>query len=240
MRDGGKVLAICRDPAIRRLLSVLLGTGSYRVFWSQSLWGDPVPPVECRPDIVVLDLDPPGAVSLPLIVSVREWTPCPILVLSAQTAATDKAAALDAGASDYLVKPFEGIEFLARVRALLRRDCAFAPDACIDDGTLRVSLATRQVSINGRRVEFTATEEAVFYILARHAGAFVTSRQCARAIWGSDAASRLRELRVYVDRLRRKLETLGSAPVIKSIGRGGYSLTLGARHNHGPAKPNLA
>ena len=237
MREGGKVLAISRDPAIRRLLAVLLETGCHRVSWAQSLSDGSAPAVESRPDIIVLDLDPPGAAGVAVVGSLREWTPCPILVLSTQAAAADKAAARDAGANDYLVKPFEGIEFLARLRALLRRDCAFAPDACLDDGILRVSLATRQVSINGRRVGLTATEEAVFYILARHAGAFVTSRQCARAIWGSDAAPRLRELRVYVDRLRRKLETPGSAPVIKSIGRAGYSLTLGARQTHGLANP---
>jgi len=233
------VLIVDSDPASRRLLGVLLEAEGYRVRWARTGAEAPAQAAGQRPDCILLDLDLPDADGCEVLRTLRESGPAPVMVVSARTAAAEKVRALDAGASDYLVKPFDGAELLARLRALQRRFAEFAADASVGDGVLHANLATREFSVHGVKLGLTPTEEAVLYLLARHCGAVVSASRLARAICGGDAEANLHELHVYVTRLRRKLQAADAAELLKSEGRAGYRLALGAAHEPASATVDL-
>jgi two-component system KDP operon response regulator KdpE len=161
-----------------------------------------------------------------LLEALREWNAAPILILSARKDVPDKVRALDAGANDFVTKPFFGEELLARLRVLLRSEPPFTGAPLLVTGPLRVDMASRRVAVNGRPVELTATEDAVFYVLARHAGLWVSCAHLVRAVWGAEPSAKIDELREYVWRLRRKLEPQGGGGLIENDGEAGYRLAV--------------
>lgn len=217
------VLVLDADPAIRRLLSVLLEPEKWKPIFAGTAAEGLSLASSHPPDALIVDPELPDSPALRTIAALREWNGAPLLVISEVSDVAAKIAALDAGAKDYLVKPFDGRELLARLRAMLRQD-GFAPDACLDDGFLRINLATREAAVNGQPLLLTATEEAVFYVLARHVGAIVPSETIARAVWGSEAGEKRRAVQVYIERLRRSLQEHGAAGLIQSVGSIGYRL----------------
>jgi two-component system KDP operon response regulator KdpE len=158
--------------------------------------------------------------------AIREWSDAPVLILSGRTSTADKVRALDAGANDYVVKPFAPEELAARLRVLLRSEPPTDDGPSFVNGAMKIDMATREVTVNGRLLGLSATEEAVLHILARHAGKIVPWRRLVRAIWGTDTGTKIHDLKVHISRLRRKLEMRGAAGLIKGQSAVGYTLSL--------------
>jgi two-component system, OmpR family, KDP operon response regulator KdpE len=167
-----------------------------------------------RPDLVVLDLGLPDGDGVDLIRDLRTWSEVPVIVLSARTTENDKIGALDAGADDYLVKPFSAGELLARVRAHLRRRSGGASDGsgAIEFGDVKVDLVRRTVERSGQPLHLTPIEYRLLTHLAAHAHCVLTHRQLLKAVWGPNHAEDTHYLRVYMGHLRRKIEVDPSQP----------------------------
>jgi two-component system KDP operon response regulator KdpE len=218
------------DPAIGRLLRVVLEGERYKALWGRSIADGLAHAVEARPDVIILELDLPDGDGFAMLEALREWNEAPILILSGRTGVADKVRALDAGANDYMNKPFAPEELLARLRVLLRSEPPTSDGPLLVCGALRIDMATHEVTVNGRALEPTATEEAILFILARHAGKLVPRERLVRAIWGTDAASKVNDLKVHIAHLRRKLEENGGFNLIRGGGGAGYSLALADYH----------
>jgi two-component system KDP operon response regulator KdpE len=160
-----------------------------------------------RPDAVILDLGLPGISGIEVIGGLRGWTSVPIIILSARDAEQDKVTALDAGADDYVTKPFGMDELLARLRAALRRNMPEPEHARVETPDFTVDFATKRVTRpDGEEIRLTPTEWGVVEVLVHHAGKLVSQRQLVREVWGSDYVSDSSYLRVHMANIRRKLE----------------------------------
>jgi two-component system KDP operon response regulator KdpE len=225
----GPLLLIIDDEArFRRFLRPSLTARGYRVIEAAS-GEDGVTMVRQHvPDVVLLDLGLPDLDGLDVTRRIRQWSQVPIVVLSARGQEVDKVTALDAGADDYLTKPFGLPELLARLRAALRhrlKQAGVAPESEFCTGGLRVDLAARQVFANGKEVRLTAIEYRLLEVLVQHAGQVVTHRQLLDAVWGPGHAEQTEYLRVYMAHLRRKLEADPSRPRVFRTETGvGYRL----------------
>lgn len=164
------------------------------------------------PDLVLLDLGLPAPSGMEVLSSLRQWSQVPVIVLSARHETRQKIAALDAGADDYLTKPFGIDELLARMRAVLRRQAPSAPGGVIAVGPLTIDLTRSHVERDGQRVHLTPREWAVLATLARADGRLVTQQELIQAVWGPNAFTDTDNVRAVVARLRRKLEPGPGAP----------------------------
>jgi len=222
------ILVIDDEVQIRRLLRVTLESEGYRVREAEtgSLGLNEV--AAEPPDGVVLDLGLPDMDGAEVIRRLREWSRVPILVLSVRVDEDDKIAALDAGADDYLSKPFGGRELLARVRAILRRSHVGAEPAVVRFGNIEFDMAARIVRRNGAEVRLTAREYAVMRLLVQHRGKVVTHRHLLREVWGPNAEENTHYLRVQMTHLRQKLEDEPHSPKHLMTDSGiGYRLVEG-------------
>ena len=202
-----QVLVIEDEPAIRSVLRVLLQAEGYRYIEADTAMRAEIEARSHKPDLLLIDLGLPDADGLKVIRRVRAWSQVPIVVLSARTMEEQKIAALDAGADDYVTKPFSAPELLARIRAALRRDVrGAAPAAALQFGTLRVDLARREAQGTEGEVHLTPLEYRVLASLARHLGSIVMQRQLIREVWGPERQDDSRSLRVCIKNLRAKLE----------------------------------
>jgi two-component system KDP operon response regulator KdpE len=159
-----------------------------------------------RPEVVLLDLGLPDMDGLAVLRRLREWSHVPVLILSVREGAEDKVSALDAGADDYVTKPFESGELLARLRAIQRRATPGSEEPFFRAGSLEIDFNARVVTVKGREVKLTATEYALLKILAQHAGKVITHKQLLREVWGPNAEEQAQYLRVYMTHLRKKIE----------------------------------
>ncbi|MGE0384050.1 MAG: response regulator [Gammaproteobacteria bacterium] len=200
------VLVVEDDAPIRRFLRTALEAESYSVVEAAAIAQGLERAVAAQPDLVVLDLGLPDGDGLEFVRTLRAWSQAPILVLTARTAEDDKIRALDAGADDYLTKPFPAGELLARVRALLRRSRPAPAAPVVEFGDVRLDLAARSVSRAGAPVRLTRTEFDLLALLVANTGKVMTQRRLLREIWGPSLVDSSHYLRVYVGRLRRKLE----------------------------------
>lgn len=204
-----RILVIDDEPAIRRLLHVLLeGAGHEVVSAADASHGLHELALK-SPDLLILDLGLPDLDGLETIKRLREWTRLPVLVLSARSDPADKVAALDLGADDYLTKPFDAPELLARTRALLRRVSSAEDRAVIEIGALSVDLAGHEARAHGNLIPLTPIEFSLLAQLSRHAGRVLTHAHLLEAVWGPKATEQSHYLRVHFAHLRRKLETAG-------------------------------
>ncbi len=201
------LLIIDDEVQIRRLLRVTLEGGGYKVREAETGQLGLQEVAAAAPDGVVLDLGLPDMDGAKVIQRLREWTKVPILVLSVREGEDSKIAALDAGADDYLTKPFSGRELLARVRAILRRTQTSTEPSVVQFGSVEVDMAARLVRREGMEVKLTAKEYALLKLLVQHRGKVVTHRQILREIWGPNAEDSTHYLRVHMTHLRQKLET---------------------------------
>jgi two-component system KDP operon response regulator KdpE len=203
-----RILVVEDEPGIRSVLRVLLEAEGYRVIESGTVERSEIEARTHKPDLLIVDLGLPDEDGLVLIRRLRKWSPVPIVVLSARTMESQKIAALDAGADDYVTKPFSAPELLARVRAGLRRSSRGAdapPDLHL--GATKVDLARRvAIGFDGAAIHLTPLEFRVLDCLSRQAGMIVTSRQLLREAWGPDKATESGALRVCIKALRDKLE----------------------------------
>ena len=202
------VVLIEDETEIRRFLRVTLHAHGYRLF-EATTGGDGLVEVATRqPDVVIVDLGLPDMDGLDVIRKLREWSPVPVIVLSARGGERDKVQALDAGADDYIEKPFGTEELLARVRVALRH-AAGGPrdaDALFTVGELAVDQARRVVKLDNHEVHLTPIEYKILTVLVHHAGKVLTHRQLLREVWGPTHVEHAHYLRVYMAQLRRKVE----------------------------------
>ncbi|MCC6366791.1 MAG: response regulator transcription factor [Bryobacterales bacterium] len=211
--SGPRVLVVDDEPAIRRFLRVSLEAHGYTLH--EAATGEEALQVvpACRPDLIILDMGLPGMDGTEVVRCLREWAQTPILILSVQGDESAKIAALDAGADDYLTKPFGPGELLARLRAMLRRAGRQESGPVFVSGPLMVDLSSRMVTLGEDEVRLTPTEYSLLKALVTHAGKILTHRQLIREVWGGSQYEDTQHLlRVNVSNLRRKIETDPSRP----------------------------
>ena len=208
------VLLVEDEPQMRRFLRVALEGSGYRLQEAATGQEGLHLAASHRPQVILLDLGLPDMDGLELTQRLREWCATPIIVLSARGQETDKIGALDAGADDYLTKPFSTGELMARIRVALRheRKPGGAEEPVFTLGRWRVDLARRQVHVDGEEVHLTPLEYKLFTTLIRHAGKVVTHQQLLREVWGGVPGAQPLYLRVYMTQLRHKLEEDPSRP----------------------------
>lgn len=209
------VLLIEDEPQMRRFLRALLQGSGYRLVEAETGAEGVTLAAQHNPDIVLLDLGLPDLDGLEVTRRIREWAHLPVIVLSARGKEGDKIAALDAGADDYLTKPFGAGELLARMRVALRhsaRSDEQPATSVFTFGDVEVDLAKRRVFRAGQEVHLTPIEYKLFTELVRHADKVLTHRQLLREVWGPNAASQNHYLRVYMAQLRHKLEADPARP----------------------------
>jgi two-component system KDP operon response regulator KdpE len=209
------VVLIEDEPQIRRFLRPTLTGQGYRLFEATTGADGLVEVGSRQPDVVIVDLGLPDLDGLDVIRKVREWTSVPIIVLSARGQERDKVTALDAGADDYVSKPFGAGELLARIRVALRHTAGAsheADEAVFTVCDLRVDLLRRHVSLGGRDVRLTPIEYKLLTTLVRHAGKVVTHQQLLNEVWGPAHTDQSHYVRVYMAHLRHKLEVEPARP----------------------------
>ena len=202
-----RVLVVDDEPQIRRTLAINLRVRGYQVDLAATGEEALKAAADQQPDVVVLDLGLPGIDGLQVIQGLRGWTRVPIIVLSVREREADKVAALDAGADDYVTKPFGFNELLARLRAAVRR-AAPADELVpiVQTSDFRVDLAAKQVVRDGREVRLTPTEWQLVELLVRNPGRLVSQRQLLSEVWGPKYREETNYLRVFIAQIRRKLE----------------------------------
>jgi two-component system KDP operon response regulator KdpE len=228
MKPYPSALIIDDDRPIRRLLRNLLEADRYRVFEAETAQSGMKEAAARSPDVIIMELSLPDMNGLTMLRRLREWNHAPILILSSRDAESDKVLALDSGANDYMTKPFGPAELLARLR-VLQRSLPAEPDGPIfEHGGLSVDVAARAVTLHGRKVELTPTEQVIFYTLLRHAGKLVTRKHLFRCVWGTDSESKLHDLHVYIANLRQKLREASGQVLIQTEGCAGYRIVVPA------------
>jgi two-component system, OmpR family, KDP operon response regulator KdpE len=207
-------LIVDDEVQIRRLLRVALEGENYQVHEAETGHQGLIEIASRRPAVILLDLGLPDLDGLEVLKRLREWSEAPVLVLSVRDDEAGKVAALDAGAEDYVTKPFSTPELLARVRAAQRKTRPKEEVSTFKSGDLIVDLTTRVVTRGGREVKLSATEYALLRLFVKHAGRVLTHRQILREIWGPKSEEHRQYLRVYVTHLRQKIESDPSAPTL--------------------------
>ena len=205
MSNSTRILVIDDEPAIRKLLRVCLEADGYQVGDAATGNDGLRDAVAFKPEVIILDLGLPDMGGDEFIKRYREWSSIPIIVLTVRDNDADKVKVLDAGADDYLTKPFSAAELLARVRVALRHAHPGEESAVFVSGPLKIDYAARIVTVDDKIVHLTATEYSLLRLLARHAGRVVTHTQILREVWGPAAVEQRQYLRVYFGQLRKKL-----------------------------------
>jgi len=207
------ILVIEDEPQMRRFLKASLESHDYRIVEAVTAREGLAQATGRNPDVILLDLGLPDLDGIELTRRLREWSTTPVIVISARGREQDKIAALDAGADDYLTKPFGLGELLARLRVALRRVASAEDgDPVFTVGDLKVDLAARLVYRRGAEVHLTPIEYKLLTTLVRHAGKVITHRQLLKEAWGPNAVEHLHYVRVYMTQLRHKLEDEPSRP----------------------------
>ncbi|HUK56543.1 MAG TPA: response regulator [Nitrospiria bacterium] len=209
------ILLIEDEPQMRRFLRITLQSQGYRLIESATGQEGLVQAATRNPDVILLDLGLPDLDGLEITRRLREWTRTPAIVISAREQEQDKIRALDAGADDYLTKPFTAGELLARIRVALRhaaRKGADQNEPVFILNNLRVDLAQRQAYLDEKEVHLTPIEYKLLAVLIRHAGKVITHRQLLREVWGPAQENEVQYLRVHMTHLRHKLESDPARP----------------------------
>jgi two-component system KDP operon response regulator KdpE len=210
-----RVLVVDDEPQIRRALRTSLEAHGYEVATAGTGEEGVLAAAETAPELVLLDLGLPDLDGTEVIARVRSFSDVPVIVLSVRDRQADKVAALDAGADDYVTKPFGVEELLARLRAALRRTQGEEPGAAVlDFGDLQVDLSRRLVTLGGERVHLTKTEYSLLEAMVTNPGKLLTHQWLLRRVWGVGYAEESHYLRVYVRALRKKLGDAAAAPAL--------------------------
>lgn len=210
--QGPRILVIDDESEIRKMLDVALSAHGYSVDMASTGKEGLNRVLIFHPDLVILDLGLPDADGMEIVGRLREWSRVPVIILSVKEREKDKIDALDAGADDYLTKPFSMGELLARIRVALRHAAKTEDAPVLTFGELTLDLARRMVLLKGEEVKVTPTEYEILKHLALHAGRVITHRQLLLAIWGPNYQEETHYLRVYIGQLRRKIEAKPAQP----------------------------
>ena len=204
--SGPRVLIVDDEPAIRRFLHAALSAHNYTLFEAGSGQEALISVVANRPDLIILDLGLPDIDGIEVTRRLREWSQTPIIILSVREHESDKIAALDAGADDYLTKPFGAGELLARMRTAIRHSASASNEPIFVCDDLIVDFGRRLVTLAGNEVQLTPTEYDLLRVLVINTGKVLTHRQLLRQVWGGGYEDELHILRVNMSNLRRKIE----------------------------------
>jgi two-component system KDP operon response regulator KdpE len=225
--DKPRVLVVEDEPQMRRFLRASLAAHGYELLEAGTAKEALEMVTDHHPDVILLDLGLPDGDGVEVTRGLREWSRIPVIVISARGREADKVEALDAGADDYLTKPFGVNELLARMRVALRhaRAVGAEPIPVLELGPLRIDLARRDVTLDGREVHLTPIEYRLLTLLARNAGKVLTHRQLLEQVWGPGHDEQTHYLRVYMAQLRRKIEVDPTRPRLLGTEPGvGYRL----------------
>ncbi|MCM3747249.1 response regulator [Paenibacillus pasadenensis] len=214
-RKGARILLIEDEPPIRKLLKVTLQAHQYELLESETGSDGLLQASMNHPDLILLDLGLPDGSGMDVLKQIRQWSPVPVIVLTATDREEDKIEALDCGADDYVTKPFGMGELVARIRVALRHAAgANATEPVLRFGQLTIDLAQRLVELSGSRIKLTPTEYDLLKTLALNAGKVMTQKQLLRQVWGSaHVESEGHYLRIYVGHLRKKLDDNPAKPL---------------------------
>ncbi|MEI6715552.1 MAG: response regulator [Verrucomicrobiota bacterium] len=206
------VLIIDDEIQVRRLLRVTLEGSGYRVLEASDGQSGLSEVAMQRPDVVLLDLGLPDSTGIAVLQRLREWSDVPVIILTVLDSDQDKVEALDAGADDYVTKPFSIPELLARIRVVQRRKQMSHGEPVYTTGALEVDFTTRIVRLAGKELHLSAIEYSLLRMFVQHPGRVLTHGQILREIWGPKASERREYLRVYITHLRKKIEEDATAP----------------------------
>lgn len=212
MENKYSILIVDDEVQIRRLLRTALESHDYRTVEAETSKEAVQQAAMTKPDVVILDLGLPDAHGIEVVRQIRQWSEVPILILSALSDEDDKVKALDAGADDYITKPFGTAELLARIRTALRHSLSGQQESVFTNGHVQVDIASRTVSAHGEPIQLTATEYNLLLLFVRNVGKVLTQNHILREIWGAAFTDQAQYLRVYVGQLRKKLERDPSKP----------------------------
>ena len=206
MENGARVLIVDDEPQIRKLLTVSLKAHGFITDEAATGKEGINQAAFFKPDLMIIDLGLPDIDGNEVIRAIREWSNAPIIILTAHDQEKEKIESLDAGADDYVTKPFSMGELMARMRVCLRRMAAGESEPILSCGGLTVDLIQRRVSVDGREVKLTPTEYEIMKLLAQNAGRVLTHKQLLKAVWGNAYDEDTHYIRVYIGQLRRKIE----------------------------------
>ncbi len=207
MNEKNKILVIDDEQAVRRFLKTALETQGYSIIESSSGEQGIIEVINAQPDVIILDISLPDLTGHQVTKRIREWSDVPILILSVRDQDADKVQALDAGADDYITKPFSMVELMARIRVALRHANPQQSETPIfETGELKVDLGARIVYLEGEEVQLTPTEYDLLRVLVRYAGKVITHQQLLREVRGIGYQNEIHLLRVHMSNLRHKLE----------------------------------
>jgi two-component system KDP operon response regulator KdpE len=231
MREHQPVVVVIEDdPQIRSFMRTGLQSHGFEIHEADTGKLGLLEAARRKPDLVILDLGLPDMDGVDVVKRLREWTAMPVIILSARAMESDKVAALDAGADDYLTKPFGLGELLARIRVALRHASTTADQdggGVFTVGSLKVDLAHRRVHVDGSEVHLTPIEYRLLAVLVKHAGKVLTHQQLLQEVWGPGHSERSHYLRIYMGCLRRKLEADPARPRFLRTETGvGYRLAV--------------
>ena len=211
-KSAPTVLVIDDEPQIRRLLRVTLESSGHRVLDAANGNDGLAQAAQRQPDVILLDLGLPDIDGIKVLQRLREWSKTPIIILSVRDREDDKINALDAGADDYITKPFAAGELLARVRAALRHGQAQGAEAIVRVGKIEIDLSARTVRKSGHEINLTPTVYSLLRLFVIHRGKVLTHRQLLIEVWGPKSADQTQYLRVHIAHLREKIEDDSSQP----------------------------
>jgi two-component system KDP operon response regulator KdpE len=224
---GQRVLVVDDENSIRRYLRTALTAQGFTVYEAASGEEAVNAVLNNRPDIIILDLGLPDFDGIEVTRRLREWSQTPIIILSVREAENDKIAALDAGADDYLTKPFGTGELMARMRVVMRRLATKSDEPVLQVDSLKMDLSRRLVTVAEKEISLTPTEYDILRLLMQNAGKVLTHRQLLRQVWGTAYESEMHLLRVNISNLRRKIEPDPSRPYYMVTESGvGYRLRV--------------
>jgi len=212
MENLPRILVIDDELAIRRFLHTVLSGTEFVLHEAENAHAGLAAAATFRPDIILLDLGLPDMDGFEVIKRIREWSQVPIIILSVRDREGDKVKAIDAGADDYLSKPFGVAELKARIRGVLRRSVQLAPEPVYKVDELEIDLSRRRIIVRGAEIQLTPTEYDLLRLLVTHAGKVLTHSQILKQIWGVGYLEQPHVLRVNISNLRRKIEIDASRP----------------------------
>ncbi len=211
--NGAKVLIVDDEPQIRKLCKVALTACGYEVLEAVDAQAGVLAVANLCPDVVVLDLGLPDMDGKQAVLKIREWSAVPIIILTARDREEDKIVVLDAGADDYMTKPFSVGELMARIRVCLRRTSNEQDNPLIVCGKLELDLSARVVKMDGQEVKLTPLEYDILKLLAKNMGKVLTHKQILKSVWGEGFATDAHYVRIYIKQLRKKIEPDPTQPI---------------------------
>ena len=212
MSIAENILVIDDEIQIRRLLKISLENSGFKIFEAENAKSGLQELANCRPSLILLDLGLPDEDGLILLKKIRDFSEVPVIILSVRNSEKDIITALDSGADDYITKPFNTGELLARIRTCLRHSQPEQKDPVFKNGNVTVDFSTREVKKKGQIVKLTSTEFSLFSLFIRNSGKVLTHNYFLKEIWGRPFSDETQYLRVYVAQLRKKLEDNPSRP----------------------------